>query len=239
MTEQDTSQAPPRVLRGFTIVIVDVLATLVAIRAFGLLFGLGGVLAIDFVVRPRESRQRSYIAIAAAIGVIVVGSTTLYRQMNALRVWEGVKSPPLAFTTIDGARIRSEDFKGKRVALNFWATWCGPCQMEIPEINRLYVDKKAEDVAVFGISNESEAKIREFLAEHKVDYPLVSLPDANLPLPYGGITAVPTTFVLDRNGVIQSVRSGYIGADELREIIWEADDYGGEVKAPPPGAGER
>lgn len=225
------SPAPSRTLRGVSFVLL-LIGVFYVSSAFGM-FAAFGVIIADAFFKPRSTRKRAYLSIVAAVALIAISSTFVSQRMNALRKWEGVASPSFAFTTLDGKQIQSADLRGKRVVLNFWATWCGVCKMEIPEINQLYGAAGDGDVAVFGVSTESNDKIRQFVAENPIDYPLVSLSGAPLPSPYADISALPTTFVLDRNGIIQFVRVGYLSGDQLRATALEAADHEGPIKNAP------
>lgn len=168
----------------------------------------------------------------AIVAAIVMTAILPTKQAAAFVAWEGAESPPFSFVTLEGKQIDSSQLRGKRVLLNFWATWCVPCQLEIPQINRLLRESGESDVVVFGLSSESESTIREFLAKNKVGYPLVSVPKEQLPEPYSDVLAVPTSFVLDRKGVIQFVHTGYVTSDQLKATTWDADDYKGAPTEP-------
>jgi len=231
------SSKPSRGL-GFITVVFTSVAVFFAVRTFGFLAGvLGTLVVVDgtlFLLAPQKNRKRAYLSIALSMAVAVVSNLVLSQQMNVLRKWEGVESPALAFTTIEGRHVELSELRGKRVVLNFWATWCGPCRVEIPEINRLVEANRDSDVAVFGLANEGEDTIRQFLAEQATEYPLASVTAGQLPSPYRDIMAVPTTFILDRKGIIQFVRAGYIAGAELQADAWDADDYQGPVRDAPP-----
>ena len=102
-----------------------------------------------------------------------------------------------------GDLLDLEDYRGKVVLLNFWATWCGPCVKEIPDLVQLSHEMASRDVAVLGISVDSTGpdKVRTFADRYGVDYPVAVADRATRAL-YGGIPSIPTTFIIDANGLI-------------------------------------
>jgi peroxiredoxin len=119
-----------------------------------------------------------------------------------------------------GADIKLADYKGKVVLLNFWATWCGPCKVEIPwfiEFNKTYKDR---GFVVLGVSMDDDGwkSVKPYVAEKKVDYPVV-IGNDDLGKLYGGIDSLPTTFLIDRSGKIAFVHMGLEGKDTYQKEI--------------------
>jgi len=130
----------------------------------------------------------------------------------------GTEAPELELTTIDGKEIKLSQLKGKRVMLDFWATWCGPCKKEIPHIIELRKQISEDKLVIIGISNEPEEKIRQFAEKEKINYSLIAVnPDDQLPEPFDSVTSIPTTFFIDANGVIESTLTGYQSLETLQE----------------------
>lgn len=142
--------------------------------------------------------------------------------------------PALGFTLQDqfGNTHTLEDYKGKVIFLNFWATWCGPCRAEMPEIQDLYEKyKDSEDVVVLGVAapsmgqETSQQGIEEFLETNGYTYPV--LMDANWELFQGyGISAFPTTFMIDVDGNVYGAIRGQITYDIMEDIIRQTKEGG-------------
>jgi len=115
---------------------------------------------------------------------------------------QGVPAP--AFDTVDlnGNPQRLADHKGQVVVVNIWATWCGPCRAEMPKLDRLYQQHKADGLAVFGISSEDPDLQRQFRQIVQVTYPLLTT-SGQVPSLYRDIARYPATFVIDRQGNLQ------------------------------------
>ena len=149
---------------------------------------------------------------------------------NTFDQWIGAEAPDITITTLDGKSIVLSQFKGKRVVLDFWATWCGPCVKEMPYLERLNNESSRDDLVIIGISKEDETTIRSFVAQKDVNYSFAS--SNNLPSPYKDIRAIPTKFFIDRKGIVQSVRVGSLNFDQLKEQALTAD-YQGIGKSSP------
>ncbi len=108
--------------------------------------------------------------------------------------------PPLTMTDLDGRSHSSSDWRGKVVLINFWATWCPPCRAEIPDL--IALQKKYHDkLVIIGISEDEGTieEVRRFADAQGVNYPIV-MTTPELRKTFKGVAALPTTFVLDRDG---------------------------------------
>lgn len=111
-----------------------------------------------------------------------------------------VALPSFTITDLEGATISSEKWRGKVVIVNFWATWCGPCRAEIPDLVALQ-EKYRDHLVIAGISEDDGPVdiVKRFAAEHRVNYPIAMSTDEIRKI-FPGVVALPTTFVLDRDG---------------------------------------
>jgi peroxiredoxin len=129
-------------------------------------------------------------------------------------------APEFALKDAAGKTVHLSDYKGKVVLLNFWATWCGPCKIEIPWFMDFEQKYKDRGFAVLGISMDDDgwAAVKPYIQEHKVNY-RVLLGNESITNLYGGVESLPTTFVIDRNGRVASVHIGLVSKSEYQNDI--------------------
>lgn len=113
-----------------------------------------------------------------------------------------VPAPLFDTTDIFGNSQRLADHKGQVVLINIWATWCAPCRSEMPDLDKLYREKKSQGLVVFGISDESIDVQKKFLTEIPVSYPLLAQ-SGQIPALYRDIVKYPAIFLIDRQGNLQ------------------------------------
>lgn len=169
--------------------------------------------------RQQRSASRSKDAktsatpLAAKIGLLVAALSLLLLWKpisDGTSRWKQVRNmamrdvPAPAFDTLDldGNPQRLADHKGQVVLVNVWATWCGPCRAEMPELDRLYQEHKRDGFAVFGISVEDADLQRRYRQIVPVSYPLLTV-SGQVPNLYRDIARYPATFLIDRHGRLQ------------------------------------
>ncbi len=133
-------------------------------------------------------------------------------------------APDFELKDMNGKTIRLSDYRGQVVLLNFWATWCGPCKIEIPwfvEFQRNYKDR---GFTVIGVSVDEDGweAVRPFLASRQVNYPVV-VSTVEVEQKYGGVEALPVSFLIDRDGRIADTHVGLVTKktyeDEIRRLL--------------------
>jgi cytochrome c biogenesis protein CcmG/thiol:disulfide interchange protein DsbE len=127
----------------------------------------------------------------------------------------------LDFTLKDmtGADVRLADHRGKVVLLNFWATWCGPCRVEIPAFVELQEKYRDKGLSILGVSiDDTPDQLKPFADQMKINYPLLML-QSDVEEAYGPLWAVPTTFVIGRNGSICGKHIGPATREQLESEI--------------------
>jgi thiol-disulfide isomerase/thioredoxin len=159
------------------------------------------------------------------IFTIAVLVFALYRLGPQLGALTGVgpdlgRTPDFAFTALDGTEVRSDALHGQVVVLNFWATWCGPCKLEMPALQSLHEDRVEAGVVVLGLATDvgSGDPIRDFLTEREITYPVGRATNEHRRA-FGGIRGIPTTFIIDREGVVRHRVVGYFAPPAMRAAV--------------------
>ena len=153
------------------------------------------------------------IAIAA---LFLLAST-----LPASALQEGDKAPDFSLPLVQSQKaLKLSDYKGKVVLVNFWATWCPPCRAEIPGFIKVYEKNKKKGFVILGLSVDKEgpSTVAPFLKKNKVSYP-VAMADSKSMDAYGGIRAIPTSFLLDKKGRIAKSVVGEFAEADLQKAI--------------------
>ena len=136
------------------------------------------------------------------------------------RIKDTKPAPGWELQDLKGKTIRSADFKGKVVILDFWATWCPPCRAEIPGFIELQKKYQVQGLAVVGVSVDQagSAAVKSFAKKMGMNYPVV-LADAKIADAFGGIAGIPATFIIDRAGRIVKQHLGFTEKAEIETEI--------------------
>ena len=128
---------------------------------------------------------------------------------------------PINFTlpVLGGGEATLEEYRGQWVILNYWATWCAPCRKEIPELSELHTERG--DVTVLGLAYEDtdESAFEEFLGEFDVTYPILQVDVYDPPKPFGAPKVLPTTIILDEQGVAVKTFLGPVTRHAIEAFI--------------------
>jgi peroxiredoxin len=130
-------------------------------------------------------------------------------------------APNFSLKDADGNAVNLADYRGKVVLINFWATWCGPCEAEIPWFIEFEKKYKDQGFAVLGVSMDDDGwkSVRPYIASHKINYRIM-IGSEVVSQQFGEIEALPTSFVLDREGRIASNHVGLVDkVDYQNEIV--------------------
>jgi peroxiredoxin len=124
----------------------------------------------------------------------------------------GKRAPALSLKNLAGETVTLADYRGQPVLLNFWASWCGPCQMEMPVFQWLAknADWQAEDIVILAVNQgESSDTVKAFASYYGLTFPL--LLDTNYQASFAyNVRLLPTTFFIDKDGIIKEIKTGAI-----------------------------
>jgi peroxiredoxin len=129
-------------------------------------------------------------------------------------------SPEFSLYSLEGDHIKLSDDAGIPVIINFWATWCGPCVIEMPLLQERY-DHFKPNLAVLAVNaGESKESVRKFITENNLTFPVLIDPTRSVQKLYQ-VRAYPTTYFIDGDGTIQAVHIGVLSQDELDKYLSE------------------
>jgi peroxiredoxin len=176
---------------------------------------------------PRTARHNSLVWIVVIVAVAAMLAFAPYMARRARNNsgpqsndWKGKSAPEFSLESLDGRTVRLADYRGKGVLLNFWATWCQPCKIEMPWFEELQKEYGSQGLQVVGIAMDDASKedIAKFAKEMGVNYPILlgkeSVGDA-----YGGVQFLPSTFFIDRDGKVVDRIFGLRSRSEIEDDI--------------------
>ncbi len=129
-------------------------------------------------------------------------------------------APDFQLTTLDGVPVTRDSLRGKVVLLNFWATWCPPCRIEMPGFQRVHDEYVDRGFTVLGVSTDAAGRrpVLDFLRDRKITYP-VAMATGRMVNDYGGARVLPTSFLMDREGRVRHEVRGYFAEIALRKAV--------------------
>jgi len=169
----------------------------------------------------RSHRILLAISTAFLLGLAVTGcSTPGVKAADLKPTAQRHDAPDFALKDADGKVVHLSDYKGKVVLLDFWATWCGPCRIEIPWFTEMQRKNKDRGFEVLGVSMDDEGweVVKPFLGEVGVNYRVLMGNDMTAQA-YGGVDALPTTFLIDKQGKIAAVHVGLANKKDFEDGV--------------------
>jgi peroxiredoxin len=162
------------------------------------------------------------VIVAVVIALMLVFGLRMARhpRQSAVIEMKGAMAPDFTLQSLDGKTVHLSDYRGKAVLLNFWATWCAPCKIEMPWFVELQKQYGPEGLQIVGVAMDdaSPKEIGDFAKEMGVNYPVLigkeAVGDA-----YGGVQFLPESFYIDRNGKVLDKVFGLKGRGEIEDNI--------------------
>jgi len=148
-------------------------------------------------------------------------------------VMRGKKAPMCTLATLDGKKVTLADYKGRPVLVNFWATWCGPCKVEMPWFEEFRKQYAGQGFEVLGLTDDADAGkevITKVAQKAGVSYPIL-LTDGKVQTAYGGMDVLPMSFYVDRNGIVVEQTAGLGSKDQIEANIKKTIASGGVAQA--------
>lgn len=132
----------------------------------------------------------------------------------------GMKAPDFTLEDMSGEEVNLYDFQGQKVFLNFWATWCPPCKEEMPAIQQLYKDNENIKVLTVNIQ-ESKDKVFDYLMKNNFSFTNLLDKSGTVASSQYLVRGIPTTFILDKNSLIQARHSGALTYEQMQDLVSE------------------
>lgn len=167
-----------------------------------------------------------FVLLAVIVTSQVLNSTTAKSKNDRTitSLFSDKKAADFKLRTLEGKEVKLSDYRGKVVILDFWATWCPPCRKGVPDLISLQNEFK-KDLVVIGISLDQQNTIKDlkpFIENYKINYPVV-LGDEKVVKDYGGISAIPTSFIIDQKGNIVDSHIGLVPktvyVDQIKSLL--------------------
>jgi thiol-disulfide isomerase/thioredoxin len=150
----------------------------------------------------------------------------------------GKQAPNFTLMTVDGKKVSLSDYKGRPVLVNFWATWCGPCKVEMPWFEEFHKQYAAQGLEILGLADDVDVgkeKIAKTAAQTGVSYPIL-LTDGKVQEAYGGLEVLPVSFYVDKSGKVVVQTAGLGPKEKIEENIKKIIASNGTASVAAPGA---
>ena len=182
-------------------------------------------------------RRKQYAHLQASQGTLVPENANNQSVQQDVAADEGLpdlrgkRAPEFSLRTVEGKKLSLSDYKGKAVLINFWATWCAPCKIEMPWLVALRSQYAPQGFEILGVSEDDadtpKAKLAKFGQEQGLNYPLLVGDDA-VSRKYGGVEFLPTSYFVGRDGKIVEETAGLVSKDQVEADIKKALAAGGK-----------
>lgn len=154
-------------------------------------------------------------------GAVVYTLYANFTKDDVQKVEIGKKAPDFVLSDMNGERHRLSEYEGKGVLLNFWATWCKPCEREMPYMDSQYAQYKDQGVQILAVNiGETDVVINEFIKRHQLTFPVLNDKNQDVMNAYG-VNPLPITFLIDPNGIVLRAHTGEIINEDVIMAMME------------------
>ncbi|UII54688.1 thiol-disulfide oxidoreductase ResA [Cytobacillus spongiae] len=168
--------------------------------------------------------KKKRLVLRTIILLILAGAVgyTLYANLTKDQVQKveiGKIAPDFALVDLNGEKHKLSDYKGQGVFLNFWGTWCKPCEKEMPYMNNQYKQYTDQGVQILAVNvGESDFAVEKFVERHELVFPIVNDKDGQVQSAYG-INPLPVTFLIDPEGKVVKVHTGSLSEPMVKDFM--------------------
>jgi cytochrome c biogenesis protein CcmG/thiol:disulfide interchange protein DsbE len=181
--------------------------------------------------KPAKSNTWFYVSATLAVLLILGGLSGLWltnQTSSSAQATAGqfttpaakvVEAPDFTLQTLDRRTVKLRDYRGKVVLLNIFATWCPPCRAEMSDLEAYYREHKEDGFVVLAVNDEENAStVANFVQAQGFTFPILLDPDGKVLSRYG-VHGLPTSFFIDRSGMVRGVWSGQLSPERLKQIV--------------------
>lgn len=178
--------------------------------------------------------MKKYLAVVALIGLIIWGfysaqntnsnsnATSAHASQLKVGFEEGNLAPDFELKDVEGNPLKLSSLKGKKVILNFWASWCPPCRQEMPDMEKFYLDQKDKGIEILAVNLTNAEKSREdvtnFMRANSITFPVVLDEKGKVGQSYN-VSSIPASFIIDSQGVIQRKLVGPMTYNSMKSML--------------------
>ncbi len=169
--------------------------------------------------------KKSYLIPIIVLLIILIGSVIVYqaglftKEEANINIGTNIgdKAPDFVLNKMNGDEMALSSLKGQKVFLNFWASWCPPCQAEMPDIQKLY--QEDNNVAILAVNlQEENKKVINFMFSNNYTFPVVMDKTGQVARDYL-VRGIPTTYILDEDGILMNKASGALSYEQMLEML--------------------
>jgi len=172
-------------------------------------------------VHPTADRPAEAISPRMSLTDVIAAARTWGPDFGT---WFGRETPEFTLTDITGKQHKLTDYRGKDVMIIFWASWCGPCRMEIPHLIELRKTVSQDKLAMLAISyitpHNTTEMVKDFVAQNgEINYAVFSVNPSDMPAPYSLVNSIPCSFFINPEGKIKLATVGLLSLSDMRGIL--------------------